>query len=354
MMTSVSLFGASWSLAYPWVFVAAVLLLAAVAWYRRGDSSGTLLFSATRLLTSDAQSVRVRLRRAPALVRTAALLVLALGIARPQIDEAQEETVEGIDVFVVLDMSGSMLAVDMTPGEVEAFQVQQQSEPPNRFDNAIVTLKRFVQQRERDRIGMVVFAADAFLQFPLTLDYSTILGLLDDLQINQINATATAIGNALGLAVRGLLDSEARSKAIILITDGKQQGGNISPTQAAQLAADESIRIFPILVGRDGPTMAPTDLRIGRFLMYQQTHYPVDPELLNQIATMTDGAFYQAENREELEQGLGAILDELETTVLQEVSSVSKTEMFQPFIGLAMALLALDVLLRWLLLRRFP
>jgi hypothetical protein len=130
-----------------------------------------------------------------------------------------------------------MHAIDMSEAELYAWRQERGMEPPNRFDHAIAVLKRFMQRRENDRIGMVIFARDAYLQFPLTLDYATIVSILDSLHLDMIDASATAIGNAIGVSVRGLMDSEARSRAIILITDGKQQGGNISPEQAAEPVA---------------------------------------------------------------------------------------------------------------------
>jgi Ca-activated chloride channel family protein len=340
--------------ARPWWMLAAFIVVLVAAFWSRGRQSAQWPHSRAAAL-SRARNVRTVLAPLVPSLRWIAALALVLVCGRPQLDEFNDEIVEGIDLFVALDMSGSMSGVDMTAQEIDIFHQTQRAEPPNRFNIAVATLKALVATRERDRIGMVVFARDAFLQFPLTLDYTTIEALLTQLQMEQIDASATAIGNAIGLSVRGLIESEATSKAIILITDGKQQGGNISVMQAASLAAEEGIRIYPVLVGREGPTMAPTNRRYrDGSIVYHPQEYPVDPELLASIAETSGGEFYRAENREELEQGLGEILDALETTVLEEVSSVRRREVFTIPLWIALGCLLLNLALEWVLIRRFP
>ena len=340
---------------YPWMILGILLVIGVVIWDLM-RKPGTFSFSRV----SDAEALpigmRTLLRHVPWLLRALALASIVVAASRPQLEEDfSEAEVEGIDIFLVLDMSGSMMAVDMTQQEIQNHQLRFREEPNNRFDNAVATLQNFVDQREHDRIGMVVFAREAYLQFPLTLDYSTIQGLLERLELNAIDPSSTAIGNALGLGVRGLLDSDAESRAIILITDGKQQGGNISPVHAAETAADEGIQIFPILVGRDGPTMVPVGPRRRGFgQRYEPQDYPVDPDLLAQLAEMTDGAFHRAEDRQQLENDLNEILDQLETTQMQDVASVRETDLFGLFSGLAVVYLALEALLAFVVIRRYP
>ena len=341
---------------YPWIFFGLIPLLPLLFWKWRSSNNTTMHFSHVDHLKMLPFSLKRIFRGIPHFFRILALISLFIACARPQIHENfSESTVEGIDIFLALDMSGSMMAVDMDEREIRSHQLRTGQEPSNRFDNAVETLKHFIAQRERDRIGMVVFAHDAFLQFPLTLDYSTILGLVDELELNAIDASATAIGNALGLSVRGLIESEARSRVVILITDGKQQGGNISPAQAAALAEQEGIQIFPILVGRDGATMIPTRRsRRGSGIIYSAQNYPVDPELLNQIAITTGGSFFRAENPEDLKDNLNQILDGLETTSLRDVASVRKTELFFFFTGFSLFMLVGEALFAFVLIRRFP
>ncbi len=327
---------------YPWMLGLGAVLF--VAWFwrhvvRRGPG---LAYSRVEVVRTLPMTPRIALRGAPDLLRGLALVALVLACARPQFEDFDQRTVEGIDIFLVLDMSGSMQAVDMSPAEIRQHQVQEREEPPNRFVNAISTLKRFVSHRERDRIGMVVFAREAYMQFPLTLDYSTIQTLLDQLRLNVIDSSSTAIGNALGLGVRGLLDSGAKSRAIILITDGKQQGGNISPRHAAETAQDEGIRIYSILVGREGTAMVPTGRRLADgSSRYRQENYPVDPDLLTDIAELTGGRFYRAAAPDELERDLNEILDELERTQMEDVSSVLEVELFGAFALACVLLLGL-------------
>lgn len=342
---------------YPWALVVGGVLLLAVAAlaFARRERSPAMAFTRVETVRLLPMTFRVATARLAVVLRFAALLAVVIACGRPQLEEFDRRAVEGIDIFLVLDMSGSMAAVDMHPAEIQRYQTQRREDPPNRFDNAIATLKRFVEGRSRDRIGMVVFARQAYLQFPLTLDYSTIQTLLDRLELNAIDSSATAIGNALGLGVRGLLDSDARSRAIILITDGKQQGGNISPVQAARTAADEGMLLYTILVGREGAAMAPSNLRNRNgTTRYVQQDYPVDPELLRRIAETTGGSFYRAAEPEELETGLNAILDDLETSAMEDVSSVLEREIFAWFALAALGLLTLEAALAWLLARRFP
>ncbi|MFT6396441.1 MAG: Ca-activated chloride channel family protein [Bradymonadia bacterium] len=340
---------------WPWVLGVAVLLVVATAIKMWRTPMAALAYTRVddvKKLPMTARSLAVRL---PNILRLAAIAAIAAACARPQLEEFNDRDVEGIDIFLVLDMSGSMAGVDMTPNAIRQYQSSTSEDPPNRFDNAIATLKGFVRGRERDRIGMVVFAREAYLQFPLTLDYSTIQTLLDRLELHAIDPSATAIGNALGLGIRGLLDSEATSRAIILITDGKQQGGNISPVQAAETADGEGILIYSILVGKEGPTMAPTNLRNQNGTSrYSQQAFAVDPALLQRVAEQTGGSFYRATQPEELEQGLNAILDDLERTSMSDVASVLEQELFAQFVLVGLALMLAEALLSWLLVRRFP
>jgi Ca-activated chloride channel family protein len=343
----------SFVLANPWALLGLIAVPALGYWLWRHRSDETLGFSFVSQFDAYRPTLKTRLRGLPTMVRMLAVVVLIVGVARPQWAEFEEESVEGIDIMLALDMSASMSAVDQEMRDILRYQRAMGENPPSRFDHAIRTLKEFVDERTRDRIGMVVFAQEAYVQFPLTLDYSTIQSLLDRLELESIPPGATAIGNALGLATRGLIDSPTESKAIILITDGKQQGGNISPLQAAEIAADHGIQIYPILVGTGGDTLVP---RRGAnpegIAQYRPERYPIDPELLEEIAQMTDADYYRANRPRELKEGLQQILNELETTQLQDISSTKRTELY-PWFGLAgLLLLLLASLFETLWLRR--
>jgi Ca-activated chloride channel family protein len=346
--------GSSFTFAWPY----ALLLLLVVAWSTVRDlrgRSGRLPLTAVAALRPSGRTLGSRLARARHVLRAAALTLVVFACARPQWVEDQDRSVEGIDIFLALDLSGSMYAVDMTEPELLAWRQQHGSDPPNRFDNAIVVLKRFMERRENDRIGMVIFAKDAYLQFPLTLDYHTIVSILDSLHIDMIDASATAIGNAIGVCVRGLMDSNARSRAIILITDGKQQGGNISPEQAAELAREEGLLLYSVLVGREGPVLMPDRApRPGRPTRYVPQLQPVDPALLERISTRTGGQYYRAEDGLALERELNAILDDLEKTRMTDIATVHRQELAPLWALFAALLLLLESLIDRIYLRRLP
>ena len=337
----------------PW-WLLALGLVAAAGWLLVRREPAGMAWSHGAATLRLPMTPRTVARAVPDTLRLLALALLVVAMARPQLQQLRDESVEGIDIMLALDMSGSMIAVDMSMVEIRRYQQQFNADPPNRFENAVATLKRFVDSRSRDRIGMVVFARDAYLQFPLTLDYATIQSLLDRLELMSIDPSATAIGNALGLAVRGLMDSEARSRTVILITDGKQQGGNISPQQAAELARDEGIAIYSILVGSSADTLVPTNPGGRGLSRYRPENYPIDPQLLQEIADRTGGAYYQAAEPQELEAGLNRILDDLETTRLRDVVSTRADELFAPISLAALLLLLLAGLLEHAWLRRFP
>ena len=345
--------------AYPWVLALLLLvpLLAGLMFvprFRRGRRPSFLFSRADLAGAQGKRSLKLWLEPVPDVLKLVALGLLIVACARPQAVEPRELEVEGIDIYLVLDMSGSMRAIDLSRGEVQQLE-NAGRRPINRFEAAVATLQEFVEGRRHDRIGMVVFAKDAFLQFPLTLDYATILNMLSRLRLGDIDEGGTAIGNALGRAVAGLKESEAKTKIVILITDGDRRGGNISPMQAADIAADLGIKIYPILVGKDGTTLVPVgrDLFSGR-TSYRDMEFPVNPELLKKIAQTTGGEYYRAADPESLREDLQQILDEYERTRITDEASVDIEERYVPWVLWAVLLLALAFALQHSLLRRFP
>lgn len=348
----------NWQFEYPWALLLLLIVPGLVAWHfmpkLRRRHVAAVTFSGASLFKGRRLGAKRFLEPLPDALLLVALTLVIFALARPQSVEADEIDVEGIDIYLALDMSGSMRAIDMDLSEVQALERRGQR-PLNRFEEAISTLKDFVNSRDHDRMGMVVFARDAFLQFPLTLDRRTILSMLDRLRLGDVDEGGTAIGNAIGRGVMGLKDSDARSKILILITDGDRRGGNISPKQATDMAAKLGIKIFPILVGKDGVTLYPA----GRDMFtnathYQQTEFPVNPQLLQEIADGSQGKFYRATDGKGLREDLHAILDEFERTRIRDTTSVDPEELFRPLALWAMALIALQAVLRHTLLRRFP
>lgn len=344
--------------AYPWVLFGLLVLPVLAVWRfwprLRARRMGTLLFSQFQLLSKQPRTWRTVLMPLPDVMTLVAIGLCVVALARPQSTLAEEVEVEGIDIYLALDMSGSMRAIDSSRQEVQRLLARSKT-PPNRFEYAKEKLDEFIKSRQYDRIGMVVFAQDAYLQFPLTLDYSTITSMLERLRLGDIDESGTAIGNALGRAIAGLKDSDAKTKIVILITDGDRRGGNISPKQAAQIAADHDIKIYPILVGKDGATLVPVGRNIitGR-LSYREREFPINPALLKEIAQMTDGEYFRATDAKGLSEGLHNILDEFERSRVRDTTNVEYEEHYHGWLKWALILLFVQFVLRHTVFRKFP
>ncbi len=271
-----------------------------------------------------------------------ALGLTALALARPQAREREAErtSVEGIDIVIALDLSTSMLAADF--------------QPKDRVTVAKQVLTDFIGRRRTDRIGLVVFAGDAYTQSPLTLDYGILRDLVGRLQIGVIE-DGTAIGNAIATAVNRLRESDAKSKVVILITDGDNNAGQVSPLEAAEIARTLGVRVFTILVGKGGVVPYPTGTDAFGRTVYEPLEFPVNPALLRDIARVTGGAHYAATDRQSLERGLNDILDRMEKTRLVEAGALARvTELYPLFLRPAFALGALGLLLGATRFRPFP
>lgn len=328
-----------------------------IAWWgARSERSqiATIRVSTAAVMRRLPRGMAARLRRAPLLLRTAALALCVIGMARPQTFNPEELDVEGLDIVVALDMSGSMGAVDVTDEALARLQLRGK-DPVARFDNAVDVLRRFIGSRRYDRIGMVVFGKQAYTEFPLTLDYGAVMGILGRLTLNDIDGGATVIGDALGKALNLLRHSEARSKIVILITDGDNRGGHLTPLQATDYAATLGVTVFPILVGTKDQSRLPSgrDLFTGR-LIYKPTEFPINPELLQKIADKTGGTFYTAADREALEEKFQEILDRFEKTRIRDLANALKSELFPWFVLPAFALFGLAAVLELTAMRRIP
>ncbi|MBA2662402.1 MAG: VWA domain-containing protein [Bradymonadaceae bacterium] len=348
----------NFAFAYPWVLVA-LLIVPALAFFRfaprfRRARQGTFLFSQASFLKTQPRSFRHYLMPLLDVLTLAAIALVIFALARPQTTEFEEVDVEGIDIFVALDMSGSMRAIDLDEQEVRRLE-RLGKEPVNRFDSAVQTLRDFVKSREHDRIGIVLFAREAFLHFPLTLDHNMVAQSLDHLRLADIDEAGTAIGNALGRSIAGLAESTADTKILILITDGDRRGGNISPQQAAEMAKKLGIVVYPILVGRDGLAMVPVgrDIFSGR-TSYRKVEFPIDPALLEEIAQITDGRYFRAQDGASMRDDLKTILDEYDRSRLEDISNVEHRELYRPLVFWALLLLSAQFLLRHTLCRTYP
>ena len=326
----------------PWViFLAgALIVLVMLAYYfrRRRARSATIKFSDLRIVKRAGRTKRQKFRVALPILRVLAVVLLVVAFARPRSGtEYEEVTSEGIDIMLCLDLSSSMQAEDF--------------KPHNRLYVAKEEIKKFIERRVNDRIGLVVFARYSFTQCPLTTDYGVLLRFIDQVDFGLVE-DGTAIGMAVANAVNRLRESEAESKIIILLTDGDNNRGEIDPLTAANLAATFGIKIYTIGAGKSGNVMFPyQDPIFGKRYVYQPT--VIDEETLKEIAARTDGQYFRARSGEELEQ-IYAEIDKLEKTEIEIEEHVRYTELFQQFAFGGLALLVLEMLLAQTYFRKLP
>jgi Ca-activated chloride channel homolog len=300
---------------------------------------------------------RVWLRDFPGVLRSVALIFGILALARPVNTLRPDiEDEEGIDIILVLDLSGSMrAAMDNLPPDLEAYVPKRpRGIRPRRLDAARAVIRDFIAQRKTDRIGVVVFGADAYVLSPPTLDYHLLDGLVGRMDLDLIDGNGTAIGDALGVAAARLRHSTARSKAIVLLTDGDNNGGKLAPEYAAHLVNTVGARLYTVQIGQ-GDTAEVLDPRLDLFGQprYVRQEFPVNPKLLKDLADKTGGSMYVATDATALRAGFHEVLNKLEKTKF-ESSVATYEELFRFLLLPAVLLLALDALLRALYLRRFP
>lgn len=271
-------------------------------------------------------------------LRGAVLVLFVFALARPQaVSREREHETKGVDIVIALDISGSMLAEDF--------------KPENRLGVAKEEAKKFIRGRENDRIGLVVFAREAFTQCPLTLDYDILTSLVDEIQIGMIQ-DGTAIGMGIATAVNRLRESDAKSKVITLITDGENNAGKIDPVTAAELARTFGIKVYTIGVGRGGLVPFPiNDPLFGK--RYVQAKVDIDEMTLKRIADLTGGVFFRARDPASLSE-IYARINELEKTEVKVREYVSYDELFPYFLVPGLLLLALEVLARNSLFLKVP
>ncbi len=323
-----------------YLFLLALLPFVAIYyWRRRAQLSGQIKYSSLRRLKKLPGTLRQVLLRQLYLLRLLILALLILGLARPQSGARQEEvTTEGIDIMLVLDVSTSMLAEDF--------------KPKNRLGAAKVVADEFINGRRNDPIGLVVFAREAFTQCPLTLDYGVLQDILGKTNVATEAWDGTAIGNGLATAVARLKDSHAKSKVIILLTDGENNAGEVDPVTAAQVAQTFDIRVYTIGAGTRGTAMYPFSHPLfGK--QYKPIPVEIDEDLLTRIAEITGGQYFRATNTDKL-RDIYKQIDKLEKTKIEVKEYTKYTELFIYYAGLGLILLVLEILLRNTYLRKLP
>jgi Ca-activated chloride channel family protein len=313
------------------------LLLAIPIWlfFREGLKTLRLEFSD---FTAIGSGFRHKKPRLPIWLRLAGLALVIIALARPQTATSEREFyTQGIDIVIALDVSGSMSAEDF--------------HPENRLAVAKEEAKRFVYGRKNDRIGLVVFAKKSFTQCPLTLDYDILTGLMQDIHIG-ILPDGTAIGMGIANAVNRLRESTAKSKVIILLTDGENNSGNIDPVTAAQLAKGYGIKIYTIGIGKD--TLVPFPVNDPIFgKRYIQAQFKVDEKMLSEIANITGGMFFMARDPNSL-HAIYQKIDQMEKTKLLVKHYESLNEIFPYFLMAGILLLALERMLSATLFFKLP
>ena len=318
---------------------ALLILLPMVGWYlyRTLKGGATLQFSTLQGLKRAPRTWRYYLRHLPFVLRCAAVALMILALARPRTSEHNTNTsTEGIDIVLALDISGSMLARDFKPDRLEA---------------AKQMAGEFIADRAGDRIGLTVFAGEAFTQSPLTTDKGTLQTLLMRLRSGIIE-DGTAIGNGLATAINRLRESEAKSKVIILLTDGVNNRGEIAPLMAANIAADMGIKVYTIGVGTRGKAPYPAVDMFGN-MVFQMMDVEIDEQTLEQIAKTTGGRYFRATDRDKLK----SIYDEINSLEKSKVEITDLTiyhERFLPLLLLAIGLLVAEFLLEKVVLKRIP
>ena len=302
-------------------------------WYELRKSDASVQISDTSVLEQQPRSLRVWLLHVPFGLRIAAVSLLCVALARPQLtNKWSKESTEGIDIMMALDISGTMLAEDLKP---------------NRLEAAKAVASDFVIERSNDQIGLVVFAGESFTQCPLTTDHAVLVNLFKSVEYGMIE-DGTAIGLGLANAVNRMKDSETKSKVIILLTDGSNNRGDIAPQTAAEIAKTFGIRVYTIGVGSYGQARVPVQTPMGRQYMTMDSEF--DEGTLRAIAETTGGQYFRATDNNSLKQ-IYEQIDQLEKTKLRVREYSKHTENFMPYLIAALACLLLEVILRYFVLR---
>ncbi|HEY9186099.1 MAG TPA: VWA domain-containing protein [Salegentibacter sp.] len=324
----------------PEFFWLLLLLLPAIAWYvwKRNRQTAELKISSLGGFKAKS-SVLAKLKPILLVFRVLALALIILGMARPRTVDVstRSSSTQGIDIIIAVDVSASMLARDLQPNRLEATKA--------------VAIE-FVKGRPADRLGLVLYAGESYTKTPVTSDKGIVMRALEEIEYNNVLENGTAIGSGLATSVNRLKDSEAKSKVIILLTDGVNNSGFIDPKVASELAVEYGIKTYTIGVGSNGTALSPIGvLPNGRF-QYGNVQVEIDEELLKQIAADTGGKYFRATNNEKLEEIYDEI-DSLEKTEIEEFRYYNYDDKYRPLILLAGALLLFELLLRYTLFRSF-
>lgn len=328
----------SLSFMYPWVLLFLLIVPIYLIWYWfKGKNSKTVFrMSLHNRTTKLGNSIKAKLYPILLIFRIFAFILVIFAIARPQSKNSKRNVYsEGIDIIISLDISGSMLAEDFKP---------------NRLQASKEVAKTFIDSRPQDRIGLVVFSGESFTQCPLTSDHRVLYGLIDEVKSGMIE-DGTAIGDGLGTAVNRLRFSKAKSKVIILLTDGVNNMGFMDPMSGAEIAKKMGIRVYTIGVGKMGKAPYPIKTPFG--IQYQQMDVEIDEPLLKDIAQNTGGKYYRATDKSKMES-IYKEIDSLEKTIIDVMVYDRRSEEFIPFLLIALILLISELILRKTIFSTIP
>jgi Ca-activated chloride channel family protein len=320
----------------PWFLLLLTVIPVLIWWYATKNSrrQGSIIIS--DVSAKGLSSWKTGFRHLPFVLRLLAIVFVVAAIARPQtMFEEQNAEGEGVDIVLCIDVSGSMTAQDLTPNRLEAAK------------NVAID---FVNKRLTDRIAVVIFSGESFTQCPLTTDHAVLISAIENIR-NGLLEDGTAIGSGLGTSVDRLRTSKSKSKVVILLTDGENNGGLIDPQTAKEIAKAFQVKVYTIGVGTDGYAPQPVNTPMG--VVMQQGKVSIDEKLLKQIAGETGGKYFRAKDN----AGLTGIYDEINSLEKSKVEISTRTrytEKFFPFVIAALALLLLEMLLKFTVFRKFP
>ena len=332
------------SFASPQAFLLLIPLVAAAAWawLRRRERRPSIRFGGLSALSAIKPALRARLAWTPWALQALAASLAIVALARPQrADVKVKRSVEGIDIMLVLDVSDSMMIEDMAPNRIEACKE---------------VMKRFIDGRVSDRIGLIIFSGESYTRVPLTLDYKMLQKNLGEVKISRNIKMGTAIGVALANAVARLKDSTAKSRVIVFLTDGENNSGTIDPETALDIAKGYGLKIYTIGAGRDGDSQLPIEMEdaFGRKVKrYQPIHSTVNDELLGKMASETGGKYYRAETGDALAKVFRDI-DRLEKTKIESNQFTKYAEIYPPWAWMAALISLASFVLGRTWLRRAP
>lgn len=323
---------------HPGNFYLLLVLIPILGWYiwKHKTAQASLQISSTKGFKDTPVSWKIYLRHVPIALRSLAIIMLVFVLARPQSSNSSKDVItEGIDIVMTLDISSSMEALDFKP---------------NRLEAAKDVAAQFISARENDKIGLVIFAGESFTQCPLTTDKASLINLMQDIKTHMVE-DGTAIGLGLATSVNRIKDSDAKSKVIILLTDGVNNRGEVAPLTAAEIAKTFGIRVYTIGVGSQGKAQIPVQTPYGT--RYVEEEVKIDEPMMKEIAKITDGQYFRATNKNSLKK-IYEEIDHMEKTKIEVKEYTKRSEEYLIFAILAALFIILEVFLKSTVLRNLP